>query len=63
MPGKVSYSPFVFPQTLEEILNLQAPPHSPSALKNPTDPSPRLRHQEVMTQNELLKQQVSTRSL
>ncbi|XP_058025684.1 TNFAIP3-interacting protein 1 isoform X1 [Ahaetulla prasina] len=43
-------------EALEEVLNLQAPPHSPSALKNPTSPS--LRHQEVMTQNELLKQQV-----
>ncbi|XP_070595151.1 TNFAIP3-interacting protein 1 isoform X2 [Erythrolamprus reginae] len=45
-------------KTLEEILNLQAPPHSPSASKNSTDPSSSFRHQEVMTQNELLKQQV-----
>ncbi|KAM3849051.1 TNFAIP3-interacting protein 1 isoform 5-T5 [Vipera latastei] len=43
-------------KALEEALNFQAPPHSPSAFKN--DPSPSLRHQEVMTQNELLKQQV-----
>ncbi|XP_026541872.1 TNFAIP3-interacting protein 1 isoform X2 [Notechis scutatus] len=41
-------------KALEEVLNFQAPPRSPSA----TDPSPGLRHQEVMTQNELLKQQV-----
>ncbi|XP_032066335.1 TNFAIP3-interacting protein 1 isoform X2 [Thamnophis elegans] len=45
-------------KALEEILNFQAPPHSSSALKNPTDPSSGLRHQEVVTQNELLKQQV-----
>uniref|UniRef100_A0A8C5RBY6 TNFAIP3-interacting protein 1 n=1 Tax=Laticauda laticaudata TaxID=8630 RepID=A0A8C5RBY6_LATLA len=41
-------------KALEEVLNFQAPPRSPSA----TDPSPGLRHREVMMQNELLKQQV-----
>ncbi|XP_063148254.1 TNFAIP3-interacting protein 1 isoform X2 [Candoia aspera] len=45
-------------KALEEALNFQAPALSPSAFKSPTDPGSGLRHQEVMTQNELLKQQV-----
>ncbi|KAM6469304.1 TNFAIP3-interacting protein 1 isoform 2-T3 [Liasis olivaceus] len=45
-------------KALEEALNFQAPALSPSAFKSPTDPGLGLRHQEVMTQNELLKQQV-----
>lgn len=45
-------------KALEEALNFQASAPSPSAFSNPTEPSTSIRHQEVMTQNELLKQQV-----
>ncbi|XP_062976944.1 TNFAIP3-interacting protein 1 isoform X3 [Elgaria multicarinata webbii] len=45
-------------KALEEALNFQASPPSPSAFNSPIDPSASIRHQEVATQNELLKQQV-----
>ncbi|XP_066472940.1 TNFAIP3-interacting protein 1 isoform X2 [Tiliqua scincoides] len=45
-------------KALEEALNFQASAPSPSAFNNPSEPSMIIRHQEVMTQNELLKQQV-----
>ncbi|KAJ6667850.1 hypothetical protein lerEdw1_016171 [Lerista edwardsae] len=45
-------------KALEEALNFQASAPSPSAFNNPAEPSLSIRHQEVMTQNELLKQQV-----
>ncbi|XP_053152641.1 TNFAIP3-interacting protein 1 isoform X2 [Hemicordylus capensis] len=43
-------------KALEEALNFQA--SAASAFNSPIEPSMSIRHQEVMTQNELLKQQV-----
>lgn len=48
----------IYPQALEEALNFQAPGPSPAAFNTPNEPGLIIRHQEVMTQNELLKQQV-----
>ncbi|XP_042308045.1 TNFAIP3-interacting protein 1 isoform X2 [Sceloporus undulatus] len=44
-------------KALEEALNIQA--SAPSAFNSPTDPAINIRQQEVITQNELLKQQVT----
>nr|XP_034961579.1 TNFAIP3-interacting protein 1 isoform X2 [Zootoca vivipara] len=45
-------------KALEEALNVQASAPSPSAFNSPIEPGASIRHQEVVTQNELLKQQV-----
>ncbi|XP_061473394.1 TNFAIP3-interacting protein 1 isoform X3 [Rhineura floridana] len=45
-------------KALEEALNFQASPPSPSVFNGSVEPGTIIRHQEVMTQNDLLKQQV-----
>ncbi|XP_026515158.1 TNFAIP3-interacting protein 1 isoform X1 [Terrapene carolina triunguis] len=45
-------------KALEEALNVQAPASAPSALSNATEPGGSMRPHELLTQNELLKQQV-----
>uniref|UniRef100_A0A8D0KEI9 TNFAIP3-interacting protein 1 n=1 Tax=Salvator merianae TaxID=96440 RepID=A0A8D0KEI9_SALMN len=45
-------------KALEEALNFQASAASPMAFTSPAELGMSIRHQEVMTQNELLKQQV-----
>ncbi|XP_037762389.1 TNFAIP3-interacting protein 1 isoform X2 [Chelonia mydas] len=45
-------------KALEEALNVQAPAPTPSALSNATEPGGSMRPHELLTQNELLKQQV-----
>ncbi|TFK09566.1 zinc finger protein 711 [Platysternon megacephalum] len=45
-------------KALEEALNVQAPAPAPSALSNAMEPGGSVRPHELLTQNELLKQQV-----
>ncbi|XP_074866132.1 TNFAIP3-interacting protein 1 [Carettochelys insculpta] len=46
-------------KALEEALNMQTPALTPSTLGNATEPSGSTRPHELLTQNELLKQQVT----
>jgi hypothetical protein len=49
-------------QALEEALSIQSSPSSPPAFGSPEGAGALLRKQELVTQNELLKQQVRLRA-